>query len=150
MAKSSGDAAVDGKIIKILKEIAHIEPAIVANKSVASEESVSVPAGKASNLIEELPEFPGGTKALFKWIQDNLKFPVISRNNGSQGLAVIAFTVNKDGSVSDVRVAESTNDVYLDYEAMRIVKMMPKWSPGTIGGKPVEVSFKMPIRFRLQ
>jgi protein TonB len=102
------------------------------------------------NIVEEQPEFPGGTKALFKWIQDNLKYPSISRNNGSQGLAVIAFTVNKDGLVSDVRVAESTNDVYLDYEAMRIVKMMPKWSPGTIGGKPVEVSFKMPIRFRLQ
>ena len=101
------------------------------------------------NIVEEQPEFPGGTKALFKWIQDNLKYPSISRNNGSQGTALMAFTVNSDGSITDVQVAKSTNDMYLDKEAKRVVEAMPKWKPGKQAGKAVRVSFKLPIRFRL-
>jgi protein TonB len=102
------------------------------------------------NIVEEQPEFPGGTKALFKWIQDNLKYPSISRNNGSQGTALMGFTVNSDGSITDVQVIKSTNDMYLDKEAERVVKAMPKWKPGKQAGKAVRVSFKLPIRFRLQ
>ncbi len=101
------------------------------------------------NIVEEQPEFPGGTKALFKWIQDNLKYPSISRNNGSQGTALMAFTVNSDGSITDVQVVKSTNDMYLDKEAKRVVEAMPKWKPGRQAGKAVRVSYKLPIRFRL-
>ena len=101
------------------------------------------------NIVEEQPEFPGGTKALFKWIQDNLKYPSISRNNGSQGTALMAFTVNSDGSITDVQVVKSTNDQYLDKEAKRVVEAMPKWKPGKQAGKAVRVSYKVPIRFRL-
>lgn len=102
------------------------------------------------NIVEEQPEFPGGTKALFEWIQKNMKYPSISRNNGSHGTALMGFTVNSDGSITDVQVIKSTNDMYLDKEAERVVKAMPKWKPGKQAGKAVRVSFKLPIKFILQ
>ena len=102
------------------------------------------------DIVEQQPEFPGGTAALFKWIKENMRYPSISRNNGSQGTALMGFTVNSDGSITDVQVIKSTNDMYLDKEAERVVKAMPKWKPGKQAGKAVRVSFKLPIRFRLQ
>ena len=101
-------------------------------------------------VVEQQPEFPGGTAALFKWIKENMKYPSISRNNGSQGTALMSFTVNTDGSITDVKVIKSTNDMYLDKEATRVCESMPKWTPGKQAGKTVRVSFKLPIRFRLQ
>ena len=102
------------------------------------------------DIVEQQPEFPGGTAALFKWIKENMRYPSISRNNGSQGTALMSFTVNTDGSITDVKVIKSTNDMYLDKEATRVCEAMPKWKPGQQAGKSVRVSFKLPIRFRLQ
>ena len=99
--------------------------------------------------VEEQPEFPGGMKALMKYLADNIKYPRISRDNKSQGRAIVRFTVNVDGTISDAEVVRSTGDIYLDKEAIRVVEAMPKWEPGKENGKPVRMKYAMPINFRL-
>ncbi len=101
-------------------------------------------------VVEQQPEFPGGMKALMKYLQDNINYPRISRDNNSQGRAFIRFVVNSDGSIQQVEVLKSSGDIYLDKEAMRVVEGMPKWSPGKQAGKPVRVFFTLPVVFRLQ
>lgn len=102
------------------------------------------------NVVEDQPEFPGGMQALMKYLRDNIKYPSISRQNNSQGRAYINFVVNTDGSITDVEVMKSTNDVYLDKEAVRVVSGMPKWKPGKQQGKTVRVKYTLPVMFRLQ
>jgi protein TonB len=74
----------------------------------------------------------------------------VSRDNNSQGRALLKFTVNADGSIQDVEVMRSTGDIYLDKEAVRVVEAMPKWTPGRQSGKAVRVKFVLPVNFRLQ
>ena len=102
------------------------------------------------NVVEDQPEFPGGMQALMKYLKDNIKYPSISRNNGSQGTALMAFTVNSDGSIQGIEVIKSSGDMYLDKEAVRVVGQMPKWSPGKQAGKAVRCWFTLPVMFRLQ
>ncbi|MCU4176703.1 energy transducer TonB [Carboxylicivirga sp. N1Y90] len=99
--------------------------------------------------VERMPEFPGGDAALLKFIASNVKYPVICAEIGVQGRVYVAFVVSKDGSVTDVQVVRSP-DANLSAEALRVVKMMPKWKPGKQGGKPVNVSYNIPVNFRLQ
>ena len=101
-------------------------------------------------VVEQQPEFPGGAKALAEYFRDNIKYPRISQENGSQGKTFVRFVVNADGSIQDVEVLKSTGDVYLDKEAVRVVEAMPKWSPGRQSGNPVRVYFTLPVNFRLQ
>ena len=101
-------------------------------------------------VVEQQPEFPGGMKALMKYLQDNISYPRISRDNNSQGRSFIRFVVNADGSIEGVEVLKSSGDIYLDKEAQRVVSGMPKWSPGKQAGKPVRVFFTLPVVFRLQ
>ena len=101
-------------------------------------------------VVEQQPEFPGGMKAMMKYLQDNINYPRISRDNNSQGRAFIRFVVNADGSIQGVEVLKSSGDIYLDKEAVRVVEGMPKWTPGKQAGKPVRVFFTLPVVFRLQ
>lgn len=101
-------------------------------------------------VVEQQPEFPGGMKALMKYLQDNIQYPRISRDNNSQGRAFIRFVVNADGSIQGVEVLKSSGDIYLDKEAVRVVEGMPKWKPGKQAGKAVRVFFTLPVVFRLQ
>lgn len=103
----------------------------------------------SNQVVEEMPMFPGGEKALKAYIEENLKYPAVSAENGIQGRVIVLFTVEADGSLTDVRIGGSV-DFYLDREALRIVKAMPKWIPGTQDGKPVPVKFQVPINFRLR
>ena len=84
-----------------------------------------------------------------KWIAKNVKYPMIAQENNIQGKVFVQFVIEKDGSVSDVKVARSV-DPSLDKEAIRVVKAMPKWKPGKQRGKPVRVSYTVPINFQLQ
>ena len=102
------------------------------------------------NVVEDQPEFPGGMQALMQYLRDNIRYPSISRQNNSQGRAYINFVVNTDGSITDVEVMKSTNDVYLDKEAVRVVSGMPKWKPGKQQGKTVRVKYTLPVMFKLQ
>ena len=98
-------------------------------------------------VVEDMPQFPGGS--VQKWIAKNVKSPMIAQENNIQGKVFVQFVIEKDGSVSDVKVARSV-DPSLDKEAIRVVKAMPKWKPGKQRGKPVRVSYTVPINFQLQ
>lgn len=100
-------------------------------------------------LIEEQPTFIGGDHRNFtKWVFANLKYPEIAAQNGIQGRVTLEFTIDIDGSVTNVRVIKGI-DPSLDAEALRVVSNSPKWSPGLQRGKPTKVSFTFPITFRL-
>ena len=102
-------------------------------------------------VVETMPSFPGGQQALFKYLSDNIKYPVIAQENGIQGTVVCQFTVNKDGSIVDVEAVKNTSgDAALEKEAIRVIKSMPKWSPGKQRGQAVRVKYTVPVRFRLQ
>ncbi len=101
------------------------------------------------DIVEENPRFPGGEEACMKWLSDNIKYPPICVEQGVQGRVYAQFVVNKDGSIVDIKIVRSP-DPYLSKEAERVLKMMPKWSPGKQRGKPVRVKFSLPVMFRLQ
>jgi protein TonB len=100
-------------------------------------------------VVEDMPEFPGGELALRKWIANHIDYPVIAAENGIQGKVYVTFVVDKDGSVSNARIARGV-DPSLDQEALRVVNSLPKWKPGMQRGKPVRVSYTVPINFQLQ
>lgn len=90
-----------------------------------------------------------GMKGLMAFLSRNIKYPVKAEENGIQGRVICSFVVGTDGSISDVKV-ENSVDPSLDKEAIRVIKSMPKWIPGTQKGKPVRVRYTMPVTFRLQ
>lgn len=101
-------------------------------------------------VVEKMPEFPGGVQALMKYLAQNIKYPVIAQENGIQGRVICQFVVNKDGSIVDVEVVRSGGDASLDKEAVRVIKTMPKWKAGEQRGKAVRVKYTLPVSFRLQ
>ena len=101
-------------------------------------------------VVETMPEFPGGQQALFKYLGENVKYPVIAQENGIQGRVICQFVVNRDGSIVDVVVVRSSGEPSLDKEALRVINSMPKWKPGKQRGKPVRVKYTVPVNFRLQ
>ena len=100
-------------------------------------------------VVEEMPEFPGGQAECMKWLGKNMKYPQISQENGVQGRVIVQFVVNSDGSIVDAQVVRGV-DPYLDKEALRVIGLMPKWKPGKQRGKAVRVKFTLPVMFRLQ
>ena len=101
-------------------------------------------------VVEDMPVFPGGQDKLYKYLAENIKYPIIAQENGIQGRVICQFVVNKDGSIVDVEVVRSGGDPSLDKEAVRVIKSMPKWTPGKQRGKPVRVKHTVPVNFRLQ
>ena len=99
--------------------------------------------------VEEKPEYPGGMGELSKLLSSNLKYPLISQENGVQGEVLVQFVVDKEGNIEEVTVFKGV-DPYLDAEALRVIKMMPKWKPGKHEGKEVNVKCTIPVGFRLQ
>ena len=106
-------------------------------------------ATKVFDVVEEMPSFPGGNAALMSYLNSNTKYPVVAQENGVQGRVIISFVVERDGSISDVKVARSV-DPSLDREAQRVVKSMPRWTPGKQNGQTVRVKYNVPVVFRLQ
>lgn len=101
-------------------------------------------------IVESMPEFPGGgQEALFKYLQKEMKYPQVAKENGIQGTVFVNFVVGKDGKIRDVKVLRGVNKM-LDDEAIRVVKAMPSWSPGKQRGKAVSVSYNLPIKFTLR
>jgi protein TonB len=100
------------------------------------------------DVVEENPEFPGGEGAMFKFLNENIKYPEMAKENGIQGKVFVQFVVWKDGTIRDVKIVKGVHKT-LDGEAQRIVKYFPKWSPGKQRGKPVSVKFTLPIKFRI-
>lgn len=100
-------------------------------------------------IVEQMPEFPGGIEALFKYLADNLKYPAMARDAKIQGKVYVTFVVDKDGSISDVKVLRGIGGG-CDEEAVRVIKNMPKWKPGRQRDIPVRVQYNLPINFILK
>ena len=99
-------------------------------------------------VVEDQPEFPGGTAALLEYLRKNIKYPAICRENNIQGRVIVSFIVNKDGGIVEPEVIKGVNPS-LDKEALRVISGMPKWKPGSQRGKPVRVKYTVPVNFRL-
>ena len=132
--KGNDEAA--GEVLKAKEVIAQPEP--------PKEEET-----KVFDVVEQMPSFPGGPSALMQYLSSNIKYPVVAEENGVQGRVVCTFVVERDGSITDVRVIRSV-DPSLDKEAVRVVKGMPKWIPGKQNGSAVRVKYTVPVTFRLQ
>ena len=99
-------------------------------------------------VVEDQPEFPGGTAALLEYLRKNIKYPAICRENNIQGRVLVTFIANKDGAIVEPEVVKSVNPS-LDKEALRVISQMPNWKPGSQRGKPVRVKYTVPVNFRL-
>lgn len=104
---------------------------------------------KVYEVVEQMPSFPGGDAALMKYLAENIKYPVSAQKAKEQGRVVVQFIVEKDGAVTGVKTVRSVTPA-LDAEAVRVIKAMPKWTPGKQGGQPVRVKYNVPVSFRLQ
>ena len=133
-----GNDEVGGEVLKAKEEIAAPEPP-----------KQQVEENKVFDVVEQMPSFPGGMGALMSWLSQNIKYPVIAAENGVQGRVIVQFVVEKDGSITDVKVAKSV-DPSLDKEASRVVKAMPRWQPGKQNGSAVRVKYTVPVQFKLQ
>ena len=132
-----GNDDANGEVLKAKEVIAQPEPPKHEEES------------KVFDIVEQMPSFPGGPAALMKFLSENIKYPVVAQENGVQGRVVVAFVVERDGSITDVHIARGV-DPSLDKEAVRVVKSMPKWTPGKQNGSAVRVKFNVPVAFRLQ
>jgi len=99
--------------------------------------------------VEQMPQFPGGDAALMKYLSSHIKYPEMAAENNVQGKVIVQFVVEKDGHVGEVKVARSV-DKDLDREAMRVVKTLPKFTPGRQNGQAVRVWYTLPVQFKLQ
>ena len=107
--------------------------------------------GKADDVfmvVEEMPEYPGGTEALLNFLRENINYPEYCKENKIQGRVIVTFVVEKDGSIVEAEVVKSVNEE-LDAEALRVISSMPKWKPGKQRGENVRVKYTVPVNFKL-
>lgn len=134
-----GNDEVGGDVLKAKEDIAAPEPP----KHVVEETT------KIFTNVEQMPMYPGGEGALLGYLRDNIHYPTVAAENGVQGRVVVGFVVERDGSITDVKILRGV-DPSLDREAMRVVKSMPRWNPGKQNGSAVRVKYQVPVSFRLQ
>lgn len=104
---------------------------------------------KVYDVVEQMPSFPGVYSALMQYLANNIKYPVVAQEKRIQGRVVTSFIVERDGSISNVGVTRGVHPI-LDREAMRVVRSMPRWTPGKQNGQTVRVKYNVPVSFRLQ
>lgn len=131
--KGNDDAG--GEVLKLKEAVAQPEPKPEVEK--------------VFDVVEQMPSFPGGPSALMEWLSNNVKYPVVAQENGVQGRVVVSFVVERDGSITDVKVVRGV-DPSLDKEASRVVRAMPRWIPGKQNGSAVRVKYNVPVAFRLK
>lgn len=126
---------------------------VVTDEDVAVTEVTAVTEVEDNEIYDQVetePNFPGGLSAIFTHIAKNMRYPPIAAENSIQGKVIVSFVIEKDGSISNVEVANGANP-YLDKEAVRVVKTLPEFSsPGKINGKPKRTKMKLPVTFRLE
>jgi len=111
------------------------------NDSVATDDTVY-------EVVEKMPQFPGGSNGLFSFLIENIKYPAKAERNGIKGRVIVKFVVLKDGTIDDIEVAQSVHQD-LDAEAVRLIKIMPKWQPGEQRGQAVNCRYTLPVIFKL-
>lgn len=104
--------------------------------------------GDVFDVVEEMPQYPGGPQALFKFLGENVQYPAEAEKAGIQGRVIATFVVEKDGSISQPTIVKSV-DPLLDAEAIRVISAMPNWIPGKQNGKVVRVKYTVPLSFNL-
>lgn len=120
-------------------------------KEVVEEKPVEKPKDEgpvSMAMVEQKPSFPGGDAAMYKWLNDNIIYPAAASEEGVQGKVTVQFIVEKDGSISHVKVVRGKHPA-LDAEAARVIRKMPRWTPGRNNGQPVRVTYHLPVQFRL-
>ena len=118
------------------------------NRSGADSKSINLDETKVYDIVEQMPSFKGGDAALMEWLSRNIKYPVMAEENGIQGRVVATFVVERDGSITNVKIVKSVESS-LDNEAVRVLMSMPKWIPGKQSGQDVRVRYTVPVTFRL-
>lgn len=148
-------------LINVVDDEQKIENELVVNAEVTEEtknvdivpvkveEEVEVAEEPIFTVVESEPEFPGGMEALYKYLAQNIKYPQLARENGITGKVYVQFVVEKDGSIANPRILRDIGGG-CGAEAIRVVKAMPKWSPGKQRGKAVRVQFNLPVNFNLK
>ena len=132
---------VDIPDVESLPNNSEADKAIPQTPSVAADSVVLT-------TVEKLPEFPGGIVEFMKWLTANLRYPEYARKNKIKGKVVVSFIVNKDGTIASPRIQQSA-DPLLDKEALRVIRLMPKWKPGTMDAKPCRTMFAIPVIFKI-
>ncbi len=134
------DVSVTPENVNVPYEVVWVPP-VVETKEV-EEDVIHV-------YVEIMPNFPGGSAELQKYLSTHIKYPAMSQEMGSEGRVVVQFVIDKDGSITNPTVVRGV-DAYLDKEAIRVISGMPKWKPGVQNGKKVRVKYTVPVVFRLQ
>ncbi|TVQ87839.1 MAG: energy transducer TonB [Bacteroidetes bacterium] len=124
----------------VFTEVQEFTPIIVQEEEIEEEQIFTI--------VEDQPGFPGGDAALMQYLTNNLRYPTMAREAGIQGTVFVTFVVERDGSITDVRILRGVGGG-LDEEAVRVVRNMPRWTPGRQRGQAVRVQFNLPIRFVL-
>lgn len=148
-------------LINVVDDEQKIENELVVNAEVTEEtrnveitqvkveEEEEVAEEPIFTVVESEPEFPGGMEALYKYLAQNIKYPQLARENGITGKVYVQFVVEKDGSIANPKILRDIGGG-CGAEAIRVVKAMPKWSPGKQRGKAVRVQFNLPVNFNLK
>ena len=132
------------------------------NKNAEAKDTATVDNSKAETTVvkfdsttdtimdkcEVMPEFPGGTESLMKYLRDNIKYPQKALEEGLSGRVIALFVVDRDGGIDNIEILKSTNQIF-ENEAIRVIKAMPKWKPGKDKGKTVRCRYVLPIVFRI-
>lgn len=153
-APLAGALLMVSNIESVAREIGEQIPEVaeVQQKAEAKASDATAPADTTKNVVydvtETMPQFPGGQEMMMKYLAANIKYPASAVKAKKQGRVIVTFVIQKDGSVTKARIARSV-DPELDAEALRIVKAMPNWTPGTQDGKPVNVKYTIPVIFSL-
>jgi TonB family protein len=134
------DMVAKGDVVKVAFE---------ANRSGKKEPEGTPDSNKAYDVVDEMPQFPGGPYALFEFISKNIQYPKEAEDANLQGRVIVSFVVEKDGSVSNAKVVRPI-DPLLDAEALRVVNSMPKWIPGKQNGEAIRIKYTVPVTFRLE
>lgn len=156
----SADPLLDAEAVRVIESMPKWKPGKQKGKEVRVRYTLPVlfklSSDKKENsieevfmVVEEVPAFPGGESALMKFLNDNIEYPAEAYKNGIQGRVNCTFVVEKDGSLSDIKVLTGVHPL-LDAEAVRVIKSMPKWKPGKQKGHLVRVQYTLPVLFRLQ
>ena len=135
------ELVVNAEVTEETKNVDIVQVKVEEEEEVAEEPIFTV--------VESEPEFPGGMEALYKYLAQNIKYPQLARENGITGKVYVTFVVEKDGSIANPRILRDIGGG-CGAEAIRVVKAMPKWSPGKQRGKAVRVQFNLPVNFNLK
>jgi TonB family protein len=143
----------------IVSETQKNQTSTIENKDVKKESSPQKAKNKKVDVVEvygeicenpdQMPTFPGGQEALFNFLIKNVRYPPIAERKGIQGRVFVSFIITKEGIVTNVNIAKSV-DPSLNKEALRVIRMLPDWTPGRKDGKAVNVKYTVPVSFRLQ